>query len=357
MSYNEDLSHINHSIKEFEDHPMLESSIIESKGIQIESRSLERCPECGYSNIIMDRNIGEVVCSQCGLVIKDVILDQKPEWRAFTLDEKRSKSRVGSPESLSYYDKGLTTTFKTGKDAFGRKLPWKKRVEMERLKFWNTRSKVQSSSQRNLSQAMTELDRLNDKLNIPKSIREDAAFLYRRALKKGLVRGRSIAAIAAASLYAACRMTSTPRRLQDIVKASTRTRKEIARCYRLLQRELDMKIPVNDPSNYVPKIASKLKLSQNLQNKAMEIIRMANREKHNSGKDPTGIAAASLYIASIIEREKVTQKDLAEAAGVTEVTVRNRYRGIVNSLNIEELLKNDSSENNASLNKLKTYSS
>jgi transcription initiation factor TFIIB len=287
-----------------------------------------RCSECGSGEFITDPETGEVICSQCGLVLQDEALDQGPEWRAFTPQERDAKLRVGSPSSLKKFDKGLSTTFHPYKDAFGKTLPAKKRIQMMRLRKWHIRARVHSSAERNLSKALSELTRISDKLHIPKEIEEEAALIYRKALDKGLVRGRSIKSIAAASLYAACRFTRTPRSLKEVVDASGRGRKEVARCYRLIQRNLDLKMPIDNPTKYISKIASKTGLSQKTQNMAIELIHKAEKKNDVVGKGPAGMAAAALYIASIIRSEKVTQKELAEAAEVTEVTVRNRFKGL-----------------------------
>jgi transcription initiation factor TFIIB len=206
---------------------------------------------------------------------------------------------------------------------------------MLRLRKWQIRARVHSSIDRNLSQAMAELDRLTDKIRVPASIKEQAALIYRRALDKGLVRGRSILAIAAASLYASCRFTQTPRTLKEVSKASYVRRKDIARCYRLLIRELNLMMPVADPIFSVPKIASKIAIRERTQQTAIKLLHSAEEKKIIAGKDPMGLAAAAIYIACVIEGEKKTQKEIAEAAGVTEVTVRNRYKGLRRSFNLE----------------------
>ncbi len=281
-----------------------------------------------------DMETGEIACSRCGLVLQDEILDQKPEWRAFTPEETRSKARTGPPTSLRQFDKGLSTTFQPYKDSYGRALPMRERLKMMRLRKWNIRARVHSSAERNLSQAMNELTRLSDKLHIPASVEENAALIYRKALDEGLIRGRSIKSIAAAALYAACRLTRTPRSLKEIAEASTRRRKEISRCYRLLLRELDIKMPFDEPIKYVSKIASFVGLNQKTQSIAIQILQKAKKIKADIGKGPAGIAAAALYIASIMDGKKVTQKLLAKAADVTEVTVRNRYNGLDKSLGL-----------------------
>lgn len=293
-----------------------------------------RCPKCGSQELIKDVDMGEIICSGCGLVVRDLMLDRRPEWRAFTPEEKRSRRRVGPYTSYSRYDMGLSTTFRTSRDAYGRRIPLKTRFQMMRLRRWNVRARMQSSFDRNLSQAMSELQRLSDKLHIPTSVQETAAIIYRRALRAGLVRGRSIKALVTSSLYAACRMTNTPRPLREVAAVSTLDRKEISRCYRLLLRRLRIKMPINNPMEYVSKIASKAGISQRAQGRAIIILRESEGEKLTTGKDPVGLAAAALYIACLLEDEDVTQRSLADAAGVTEVTVRNRYKGLAEGLNL-----------------------
>ncbi|UCG37345.1 MAG: transcription initiation factor IIB [Candidatus Bathyarchaeota archaeon] len=307
-----------------------------SKKTIARQRLSDKCPECASKNLIHDSDSGETVCSSCGLVIREQMMDKGPEWRAFTQEEKASRSRVGVPTSYSVHDKGLSTAIgRVDRDAFGRKLPLSTRLQMWRLRKWQIRSRVHSSVDRNLAQAMAELDRLSDKMYVPASVKEKAAVVYRKALDKGLVRGRSIAAIAAASLYAACRTTSTPRTLREISEASLVDKKDVARCYRLLLRELDVKMPIADPLTYVSKIAERTGISGQTQGTAIKILREAQRRRAAAGKDPMGLAAAALYIACLMNGEKKTQKDIAEAAGVTEVTVRNRYKTLKRQLGLQ----------------------
>ena len=301
-----------------------------------QQRRAEKCPECGEQNLVHDYDTGETVCGDCGLVLYEQMLDKGPEWRAFTQQEKASRSRVGGPSSYSVHDKGLSTAIsQVDRDAYGRKLPLSTRLQMWRLRKWQIRSRVHSSTDRNLAQAMSELDRLSDKVYIPSAIKEKAAVIYRKALDKGLVRGRSIASIAAASLYAACRGSGTPRALREISEASLVDKKDVARCYRLLLRELDVQMPVADPLTYLSKIAEKTEISGKTQGAAIALLREARRKRASTGKDPMGMAAAVLYIACLQNNEKKTQKDIADAAGVTEVTVRNRYKGLQKQLNLK----------------------
>jgi transcription initiation factor TFIIB len=182
---------------------------------------------------------------------------------------------------------------------------------------------------------MAELERLSSKVNISPPIREKAAVIYRKALDKTLVRGRSINAIAAAALYAACRKSGSPKTLREIAEASLVDKKDVARCYRLLLKELDFHMPISDPLTYVSKIAEKNGVSGRTQGAAIAILREAKQKRFSAGKDPMGMAAAAIYIACLQNKEKTTQKEIAEAAGVTEVTVRNRYKSLKTQLNLE----------------------
>ena len=304
--------------------------------VEIRQRKVDKCPECGSANLVHDYDTGETICVNCGLILHEQMIDKGPEWRAFTQEERESRSRVGMPTSYSVYDKGLSTTMgRVDRDAFGRKLPQSTRLQMWRLRKWQIRSRAHSSVDRNLTQAMNELDRLSDKLNTHGPIKENASVIYRKALSKGLVRGRSIAAIVAAALYVACRSSETPRTLREIAEASLVDKKDVARCYRLLLRELDIRMPVADPMTYISKIAERADISGQTQGLAIKILMEAKKNRAASGKDPMGLAAAALYIACLQSCEKKTQKDIAEDAGVTEVTVRNRYKSLKRQLGLE----------------------
>ncbi len=284
------------------------------------------CPECGNDKYINDPEKGETVCRRCGFVAQEDSLNQTPEWRAFTLNEQQARVRVGAPTSLLRHDKGLSTTFQPLKDNAGKVLPWTLQQKMARLWKWNNRAQIHSRD-RNLMQAMNELTRLADKLHISRPIIDTAAYLYRRNL--GHVRGRSIEGMIAAILYLSCRLTKTPLNLKTLTTVSSRSRREITRCYRFIQRDNNFTMPIDDPSQYIPRIASKTQLSQRTQNRAIQVILQAKAKHAVVGKSPLGMAAAALYIAAKTTQETVTQRELADAAEVTEVTVRNRYKNLI----------------------------
>jgi transcription initiation factor TFIIB len=297
------------------------------------------CPQCGSPKLVYDQSRGEEVCSKCGLVISDVVVDKGPEWRAHTIKEKAVKSRMGPPISYTYYDKGFYTSFRTNKDTQGRRLDPRTRRKMRRLKRYDTRLKLDESGMRNLSRAMNELNKLADTLHLPDSIREKAAIIYRRALEEDLIKGRTIAGFVAASVYAACRQARIPRSLQEVSEASTRDHKDVSRTYRFLLRELDLKMPVDYPMKFVPRFASKVDVSRETDRLTVEILQEAREKKALIGKDPRGIAAAALYLACKANDERCTQKDIAKAAGTTEVTLRNRLRDLENVVEQTDLLE------------------
>ena len=284
-----------------------------------------RCPECGSTDLILDSDMGEYVCSRCGLVLEEDIPSQEAEWRAFTPQERDSRARAGTPTDYSHYDKGLSTVIRVEKDAAGRPLSPKVKQQMWRLRRWQTRSKVHASKSRNLMLAMSELQRLSDILHMPSSVHDMAAIIYRKALNEGLVRGRSIGGMVAGSLYASVRFTKVPRTL-----------KEIARSYSVIVRNLDMRMPVDDPTYYVTKVAEKAKVSSDVEGLAINLMNEAKRRYATTGKDPSGLAAAIIYLSARMLKEKVTQAQLAKAANVTEVTVRNRKRDLMKSLNLKK---------------------
>ena len=288
----------------------------------------EKCPKCGGENLIKDYDTGEEVCSRCGLVVSDDIIDSGPEWRAFTSAEKDSRPRAGMARSYALYDMGLTTSFKGNRDAMGNRLNQETMNRMNKLKRYDTRSKMDDTWGRNLSIAMAELDRMATALHIQKNVKERAAVIYRKALKQDLIRGRSIDAFVAASLYAACRIMKVPRPLKTVSKASTRQHSEVSRTYRLLPKEFNLKMPIDDPMKFIPSIASKLKIRRDTEQAAIEVLIRARAKRGLSGKDPRGIAAAALYMACLEKDDKRIQKEVARAAGTTEVTLRNRLRGL-----------------------------
>ena len=290
--------------------------------------SKQHCPSCTKTKMILDEEKGELFCSFCGYVAPEQIVQDGPEWRSFSADGG-DRSRVGAGTSITMHDMGLSTVIGTqNKDATGKPLDSSMKKSINRLRTWDSRSQAHSSQDRNLRQALSEMDKLKDKLSLTDAVIEKAAYIYRKAIEKKLVKGRSIQGLVAACIYAACRDTETPRTLDDIADGINIRRKDVARCYRLIFRELDLKIPVADPVNGVARIASLAGLGEKTKRKAIEILGKAKKIGMVAGKDPMGLAAAALYLACITSGGNKTQKEISVASGVTEVTIRNRCAGL-----------------------------
>jgi transcription initiation factor TFIIB len=326
----------------------VEKKEVERKEIEREE-ALEICPECGSPRLIRDYRRGEFICQDCGLVLEDTYIDAGPEWRAFDVEEKVKKTRTGAPITYTIPDKGLTTTIDwRNQDSYGKSIPIRNRSWFFRLRRWQRRMRISNATERNLTFALNEIDIIASALGLPKSVREIAAFVYRRALAKNLTRGRSIEGVVAAALYAACRQVGIVRTIDEIAAYSKLQRKkpansrsnkkEIGKTYRFIARELDMKLMPTNPSDYVPKFCTALGLSGDIQKEAIEIIRKADERGLTSGRGPVGVAAAAIYIASIVGGERRTQGEVAKVAGVTEVTIRNRYRELCLKLGIDIII-------------------
>ncbi|MDH3279356.1 MAG: transcription initiation factor IIB, partial [Nitrosopumilus sp.] len=276
---------------------------------------------CGKNSMLTDDTTGEQFCSKCGYVVSEKTQESGPEWRSFQKDGGADPARTGAPSSLLMHDMGLSTVINPlNKDASGKPLSTSMKSTIERLRTWDNRSQVHEPVDRNLRQALGELTRLKDKIAISANVLEKAAYIYRKALEKKLVRGRSISAMIAASLYAACRDTATPRTLKDVADAANVKRKDIARCYRLLHYELELKMPVVDSVQCIARISSKLDITEKTKRFAIKVLKEAQEREESAGKDPMGLAASALYLSCVHNGASVTQRDIAEAAGVTEVT-------------------------------------
>jgi len=311
---------------------------VERKEIEREE-TIEVCPECGSPRLIRDYKRGEFICQDCGLVIEETYIDSGPEWRAFDSEQKEKRARVGAPITYTIHDKGLSTIIDwSNKDYYGKSISIRNRAQLFRLRKWQRRIRISNATERNLAFALSELDRLASALGLPKSVRETASVIYRKAVEKNLIRGRSIEGVVAAALYAACRQAGVPRTLDEIATYSRVDRKEVGRTYRFIARELGLKLMPTSPTDYIPRFCRALGLSGEVQRKAIEIIKKAEEKELTSGRGPTGVAAAAIYIASILCGERRTQREVAEVAGVTEVTIRNRYKELAEKLGIEIIL-------------------
>jgi transcription initiation factor TFIIB len=295
----------------------------------------KRCPECSKEHLIYDYDLGEVVCSNCGYVICDDLADLGPEWRAFDLEQKEKRMRVGAPYTLTLHDKGLATVISwRDKDAHGKLLAPGQKTEVYRLRRWQKKMRVFSSMERNLAIALSELLKISSSLGIPKNVVEMASHIYRKVIKGKLIRGRSIQGIAAAALYAACRVLGIARMLHEIAEATHLPKKEVARSYRFILEQLGNQIEPPSAINYVLRFTDQLGLSRRTETISRRILELAKSLRLTGGRGPTGIAAAATYMASVLTNDRRTQGEIANLANVTEVTIRNRYKELLQVLNI-----------------------
>jgi transcription initiation factor TFIIB len=300
---------------------------------------IAKCPECGNTYIRKDYSRAELVCNNCGLVLDEDLIDHGPEWRAFDNEQREKRARVGAPMTYTIHDKGLSTMISwKNRDAYGKSVPTRNRAQFYRLRKWQRRIRISDATERNLATALSALERMASGISLPRTTRETAAMIYRKAALKKLVRGRSIECVAAAALYAACRQCHVPRTLDEISSIAHMPRREIGRNYRFISRELGLKLMPTSPQDYISRFCGMLKLSGDVQVKTLEILKEAADKELTSGRGPTGVAAAALYIASILCGERRTQKNIAEVAGVTEVTIRNRYKELAGKLDINVIL-------------------
>ena len=286
------------------------------------------CCICDSGRQVTDLASGEIICGNCGRVSSDKAMENRAEWRTFD-SENNSRQRVGSPSSLAFHDMGLSTIIgKVNKDSAGHNLAASMNYRMQRLRTWDARTSVQAAGHRSLMQAFSELERLKDKLGLSDAIVQKTAYIYRKAQEKRLARGRSVSSILAAATYIACREMGAARTLRDFTEITNVKRKELSRSYRLLVLKLDIKVPSMDLMKCIVKIANKAKLGEKTQRMAMSTMNDLINKEISAGKDPMGLAATVLYLSCLTNGEATTQRDIAEAAGVTEVTIRNRFKDL-----------------------------
>ena len=297
------------------------------------------CPNCGSNDIITDETRGEKICSQCGLVIEDRMVDPGTEWRAYNKDEfeKRARSETSSyslNNDLSTYI-GFENT-----DALGQSIAPDKLSQLYRLRRWQLRIKNQDSKDRNLKKANQELERLCSQLDVPRSVKETAGKIYKKSFEAGVIRGYPIDSMVAASVYAAARVRRVPRTLEEIANATLITKKRVAQCYRIIINRMHYKIHLSRPTDLLVRLGTELDMSNSSQQFASKTIEEAIAKKLTIGKDPSGLAAAALYLASITHGEKRNQKELAHASHVTEVTIRHRFKVLITTLGPEYIKNN-----------------
>jgi transcription initiation factor TFIIB len=274
------------------------------------------------------------------MIVSDKIQDiNRPEWRNMfdTVELTNRRRRTGIPISLARHDMGLSTVIaRTDRDASGKKIDTAMHITMKRLRRWDSRAHIRTSSDIRFVQAFNELDILKDKLALPDVVVEKSAYIYRKAKSNGLTCGRTISGLVAASIYIACREMSTPRTLKDIATAANINRKHLAKTYRLLLMKLGIKVPLVDQIKCIAKVANNANLTEKTKRQAIRIMNEVTEKQISAGKNPMGFAATILYLSCLKTGENKTQTDIAEAAGVTDVTIRNRFKELKSKLEVSD---------------------
>jgi transcription initiation factor TFIIB len=320
-------------------------SIMQPESISSSSSSAITCPICKSKLILVtDPESGDNICNKCGMIMSDKIEDMinRPEgYKMYSasgimITNDRCQ-RIGAPTSLALHDMGLSTIIgKTNRDARGKRIDAAMHSTMQRLRRWDSRTHIRTtSSDRSLIQAFTELTMLKDKLGLPDAVVEKSAYMYRKAKSNGLTRGRTISGLVAACVYATCREMNTPRTLKDIAAAASISHKHLAKMYRLLLMKLDIKVPLADQTKCIAKVANKANLTEKTKRHAIRMMMdEVTKKQISAGKNPMGFAATILYISCLKTGENKTQTDIAAAAGVTDVTIRNRYKELKSKLEL-----------------------
>jgi transcription initiation factor TFIIB len=282
------------------------------------------CLKCELEHLIVDVESGELVCSKCGIVAEDKMQESNVQFRA-----KGNEIRGTEPSSLASYDMDLSTMIGvTVKDGKGNRIQPSIQSALFRLRTWDHRIQLHKNKDRNLKRAFQLLHILKDKLNLSDVTIEKAAYIYRKALAKGMIRGRSGEVVVVASIYIALRESQSPISLREISKASNIRLNKIARIVRLVSMELDILIPLADLKRSVSKVGNTVGLSEKTKREAVDLISHIKEIEYSDGKKPMTIAATVLYLACIKTGEHVSQKEIAKAAGVTDVSIRNRVKDL-----------------------------
>jgi transcription initiation factor TFIIB len=288
------------------------------------------CPQCNLNNtIITEPKSGDIVCSKCGMVIPDNLLEMKPEWHTVAINGPEVKARTEPQSSLASHDMGLSTVIgKENIDASRKRIEPSVLSSMQRLRTWDFRTQFQSGTDKSLRIAFSELHRLKDKLGLPEAIVEKAAYLFRKAHQRGKLRGRSIPAVMAAAIYVACRQMEASRTLDDIATISNVKRKSIARCHRELVFEFQLELPEIDSTKCISRVANNANITEKTKHQAINLMNDVVKHGISAGKDPMGLAAAVLYTSCTKTGEQKSQIDLARAAQTAEATVRIRVKDL-----------------------------
>ena len=278
-----------------------------------------RCPECDGG---LESTDTETVCRECGLVVDEHVIDPGPEWRSFA-DDDTNPERTGAPLTRSRHDRGLSTEI--GRST---RLKGRKRRQIARLRRQHKRTQIRSKAERNRVYGFTEIRRIVGTLDLPEHVQERACVLFESAQDGALFQGRSIEGFAAAAVYATCRVSDVSRTLEEVTAVSKADRAELDAAYDAMNRELGLPTGPIDPAQYLPRFASKLDVPPDVERRAAILVDRARNAGIDNGRNPSGVAAACLYTASMDQGGDLTQAEAAAVADVTPVTLRRTYTAL-----------------------------
>jgi transcription initiation factor TFIIB len=298
----------------------------------------EKCAQkiCVQGPLVTDSEGGEITCGSCGAVLVEKTIDGGPENRTFTKEDYMTNTRVGPKIKLSFADMGLPTFIGSkNKDSSGKKLPSEIGRTYYRLRKQDQKSRSQKTGVFN--EAFVILDGIRSRLGLPESVAEKSAYIYRKARYHGLIRGRSRPVLVAASVYAACRFTNTPRTLKDVANAANVQKKILQKTFSKLVRTLEITLNTYDPIDFITRLSTSVNVSEKIRRDAIYFINRARELELTAGKNPIGMASAALYFSCVYNKENVSQLRIAKAAGITTVTIRNDYQVLIKGMGISPL--------------------
>jgi transcription initiation factor TFIIB len=305
-------------------------------GTYLMDPNVTKCPECYSPNIEHDQERGEILCLSCGMVISETHIDHGPEWRAFQGDAGPDRSRTGAP--VKSWNKGLAPSTEIGwkdLDSYGNSIPGRNRAQIYRLRKWQRRIRKFKTAQRNVIWGFSEIDKICSVKELSPMVNELAKQLFRKASEMNLIQGRGIECMVAATIYASCRIHNVPRTLNEIAKDLNMSKRDLGRTFRKISKEMELRLNITNPSDYVSRFCSRLRVNGKTLGIALELVEAADKMGYTSGKDPAGIAASAIYVATLTTGQTRTQGEVSKASGVTEVTIRKRYKEMIKMLDLK----------------------
>jgi transcription initiation factor TFIIB len=306
--------------------PILKAKILET----------QKCPKCNTTRLARDYESIEIACMNCDFVINQKNVE-KISKNIVTKEKQNAKHTQDSALlTFTIHNKGLIRVVDWHRrDSHNKNISFGQKTQGYRLRNWQRRIRITGSTERNLTFALSEIAKTASKLDLHKNVLETATAIYRKAVEAHLINGHSIQGISIASLYLAIRQHEQPITLNELAYVSAVNKKELGKSYRLLTKKLDQTIPPLQPDQCITNFSSKLTSQKEVEEISHKIFTAAKDSKLTAGRSPTGIAAAASYISLIVLNEYKTQKEIADITQITEITIRNRYKELVDRLMFE----------------------